>query len=147
MDTIVEPIAISSSSEPRTRTPAYASFDSNTDKLSHLLKFILRGVQNFHGDLETNIAPQIETQCIAISKLGRRQSAESHDQVIQQSAAIAHQMSDIMLRPIAQFTGGLLTIRQWIPVVLVTTVEAYLSACFKNATFYFNVIVRGKRFL
>ncbi len=50
MDTIVEPIAISSCSEPRTRTPAYASFDSNTDKLSHLLKFILRGVQNFPAD-------------------------------------------------------------------------------------------------
>lgn len=81
MQTIVEPIATSPSGEPKTRTPAYASFDHNTDKLSHLLKFITRGAQNFHDDLKTNIAPQIEMQCTAISKLGKRQGAESNNQV------------------------------------------------------------------
>lgn len=38
MDTVEEPIASSRIRESRTRTPAYASFDSNTDKLSHLFK-------------------------------------------------------------------------------------------------------------
>jgi hypothetical protein len=127
MDTITKPLATSASGGSKTRTPAYASFDHNTDKLSHLLKFITRGAQNFHDDLKTNIAPQIEMQCAAISKLGKRQGAEANNQVTQQCTEIAHQISDIVLKPLTQFTGGLLTIRQWIPVVLVTTVEAYLK--------------------
>jgi hypothetical protein len=47
MDTVEEPIASSHIGESRTRTPAYASFESNTDRLLHLFKFMSRGVKNF----------------------------------------------------------------------------------------------------
>jgi hypothetical protein len=45
MDRVEEPTVSSPSGESKAHTPAYASFDSSTNKLSHLLTFILRGIQ------------------------------------------------------------------------------------------------------
>ena len=141
MGAIEEFNASSPKGESKTRTPAYASFASNTDKLSHLLKFVLRGIQDFADELKTNIAPQIHELCTESVKLPRGQDKEvddeetdqgSHDmeQVLSGSrnrAEVVHQISDILIEPAAHFIDGLSTVRQWIPVILVTTVEAYLK--------------------
>jgi len=137
MDRVEEPNASSPSDESRARTPAYASFDSNNDKLKHLFRLILRGMQAFADELETKVDPEIE-------RLFRPQTKEASDQETDRGAHYAEQdlsdrgksaempgrvqrISDILLEPLEQFTGGLVTILQWIPVILVTTVEAYLK--------------------
>ncbi len=137
MDRVEEPNASSPSDESRARTPAYASFDSNTDKLQHLLRFILRGMRAFSDELETKVAPEIE-------RLFRPQTKEASDRETDRGAHYAEQdlsdqgksaempgrvqrISDILLEPLEQFTGGLVTILEWIPVILVTMVEAYLK--------------------
>jgi len=120
MDRVEEPTASSPSGEAKVRTPAYASFESSTDKLFHLLQFILRGLQDFSDEFKT-----------AIAQLGRPQGKEGSDQEARNSAEMmnerAQRLSDTLLKPIKQFTGGFLTVNEWIPVLLVTTVEAYLE--------------------
>ena len=120
MDRVEEPSASSPSGEAKARTPAYASFESSTDRLFHLLQFILRGLQDFSDELKTEIA-----------QLGRPQGKEASDQEARNSAEMmddrAQRISDTLLKPIKQFTDGFLTVREWIPALLVTTVEAYLE--------------------
>jgi hypothetical protein len=91
--------------------------------------------------MKTTVDPQIERLRVEIATLGGRQDKEANDQVTdreahegesapsapRQSGEIAREISDILTNPVKQFTGGLLTIHQWIPVILVTTVEAYLK--------------------
>jgi hypothetical protein len=110
MDRVEEPSAISPSGEAKARTPVYASFESSTDKLSHLMKFILRGIQRFSDELDTKLGPDAMNIVTEIAQVDRVQK-----------------ISDTLLEPLKQFTGGLLTAREWIPVLLVTTVEAYLK--------------------
>ena len=136
MGTLEEPSTSSSSDESRAHTPAYANFDSNTDKLKHLFSFILSGLQGFSDDWKINVAPEI-------ARLRKLPDKEANDQETKRGAHYAEQvlsdpgesaemaarvkkLSDI-LEPLNQFTGGLVTIYQWIPVILVTTVEAYLK--------------------
>jgi hypothetical protein len=138
MDRVEEPTASSPGGESRARTPAYASFSSNIDKLKHILSFLLRGALDFYEELDTKIAPEIE-------RLFRPQdSKEARDQETDRGAHDVEQdlpdqgkspempgrvqrISDILLEPLKQFTSGLATIRNWIPVLMVTTVEAYLK--------------------
>jgi len=137
MDRVEEPNASSPSDESRARTPAYASFESSTDKVVHLMQFILRGMRSFSDELETKVAPEIE-------RLFRPQDKEASDQETDRGAHYAEQdlsdrgksaempgrvqrISDILLEPFKQFMDGFLTVREWIPVLLVTTVEAYLK--------------------
>ena len=130
------------SGESRTRTPAYASFETNIEGLSHLFTFISRGGQHFVDEMKANVAPQIEGLCTEIARLGRPQDKEPNGQETdrgaheaeparsytrQRAEEIAKKLSDILGEPFKQFTGGLLTMLQWIPVMLVTTVEAYLK--------------------
>jgi len=130
------------SGESRTRTPAYASFETNIERLSHLFTFVSRGGQHFVDEMKANVAPQIERLCTEIARLGRLQAKEANGQETdrgaheaepalsdtrQRAEEIAKRLSDILGEPVKQFTGGLLTIHLWIPVILVTTVEAYLK--------------------
>jgi hypothetical protein len=124
MDTVEEPIASSPSGESRTRTPAYASFESNIERLSHLFTFISRGGQHFVDEMKANVAPQIERLCTEIARLGRPQDKEANGQETgrgahdaesalsdtrQRAEEIAKKLSDILEEPVKQFTGGLLT--------------------------------------
>ena len=59
MDRAEEPSVGSPSGESKPRTPAYASFDSSTDKLLHVFHAVLRGMQAFKDDFETKLAPEI----------------------------------------------------------------------------------------
>src|SRR5258706_3679598 len=143
MDTVEEPTVSSPSSESKARTPAYASFDSSTDKLLHLLAFISRGVQSYSDELKTKIAPEVTRIVKEIGQLSARQNEESIDHktdgvdCAEQNLSDARKNADIndriellsktWLNPSNQFTGGLLTVREWVPVLIVTTVEAYLE--------------------
>ena len=51
MDRAEEPSVGSPSGESKPRTPAYASFDSSTDKLLHVFHAVLRGMQALQGRL------------------------------------------------------------------------------------------------
>jgi hypothetical protein len=130
------------SGESRTRTPAFASFESNIERLSHLFRFISRGGQHFVDEMKANVAPQIERLCTEISRLGRPQHKEGNGQETdsvaheaepalsdtrQRAEEIGKKLSNILEEPVKQFTSGLLTIHLWIPVILVTIVEAYLK--------------------
>ena len=118
MDKVEEP-DISLQSESKARTPAYAIFDSNTDKLSHLFRFLIRGVDSFGDEIRSNIAE--------ISNLiNRKQDKEESNE---QTERITHIMGGVQkIKEIVEpLTGGLTTMQQWIPVMLVTSVEAYLK--------------------
>jgi hypothetical protein len=111
--------------ESKIRTPAYAGFDSNTDKILNLFKFKVRGLRNFYDEMKTLVEPQVEALCAQLAesrtedvRLGIRREA---------CDAIAHEFSEIVLKPLQQLNEGLLILNQWIPVLLVTTVEAYLK--------------------
>lgn len=125
MDIVEPPKSELPVGESRTRTPAYAGFDSNTDKLSNLFKFKVRGVQNFYDELKTTVEPRVEKLCAQLAesrtedvRLGIRREA---------CDAIANELSEIVLKPVQQLNEGLLILNQWIPVLLVTIVEAYLK--------------------
>ena len=131
MDRVEEPTGSSPSGESKAHTPAYASFDSSTDKLLHLLAFISYGIQGYFDELKTKVAPEAMRIAKEIAQVGKPQGEEASDQVARNSAEmrdnLLQRLSDTLLKPSNQFTGGLLTVREWIPVLLVTTVEAYLK--------------------
>jgi hypothetical protein len=66
-----------------------------------------------------------------IAQVGNPQGKEASDQEARNSVEVmddrGQRILNILLEPVKQFTGGLLTVREWIPVLLVTTVEAYLK--------------------
>ena len=121
-------------------TPAYASFDANMDKLTHLLGFIFRGVENFSHELKSSIKPKFAELCAEIATLGRNPETKQIDEVTdneaqanssaetkRRGAELSRQLSNVALEPLEEFASGFSTLRQWIPVILVTTVEAYLK--------------------
>jgi len=132
MNKTEEPNASSPSGESKARTPAYASFDSNTDKLLHLLQFIVSGVWGFRDELETKLVPEVMRVAKEIAQGGREEAsdqealnnAEMRDDRLQR---LSDTLSDALVKPFHQFTEGFLTAREWIPVLLVTTVEAFLK--------------------
>ena len=130
MDRAEEPDASSPSGEAKARTPAYVSFESSTDKLLQLLQFITRGTESFRDELETKLGPEVMSIATEIAQVRRPQGMEASDQEARNSAEMmddrVKRLSDT-LKPIKQFTDGFLTVREWIPVLLVTTVEAYLK--------------------
>jgi hypothetical protein len=131
MDRAEQPDASSLSGEAKARTPAYASFESSTDKLFHLLRFILRGTESFRDELETKLAPEAMSIATEIAQVGRPQGEEPSGQEARNSAEmmddLGKRISDTLVGPVKQFTAGWLTVREWIPVLLVTAVEAYLK--------------------
>jgi hypothetical protein len=134
MNITEEPNASLPSGESRARTPAYANFDANTDKVLHMLHFILDGIQGFKSKLETTVMSEVMGIAKEIARAGRSQGDEANDQEALNSAEkrddlkrLLDTLSDGLVKPFNQFTGGLLTAREWIPVLLVTTVEAYLE--------------------
>jgi hypothetical protein len=130
MDRVDQPIINSPSSESKIRTPAYANFDSNTDKLLHLLQFILTGVSGFKGEFETKFAPEVMRIAKEIAQIGRPHDKEVSDQDVTKGPErddLIQKLSDALVKPFQQFTDGFLTVREWIPVLMVTTVEAYLK--------------------
>src|SRR2546429_5063458 len=80
-----EPSATSPSGESRARTPVYASFDSSTDKLSHLLKFILRGIQGFSDELKTKLEPEVIRLGREVEHLGTPRGKEMSDREARRS--------------------------------------------------------------
>jgi hypothetical protein len=128
---VEEPNANSASGEPKAHTPAYASFDSSTDKLPHLLAFISHGSKAYLDEFETKVAPEAMRIAREIAQVGKPQDEGASDQVARNNAemrdTLLQRLSDTLLKPSNEFTGGLLTVREWIPVLLVNTVESYLE--------------------
>jgi hypothetical protein len=66
-----------------------------------------------------------------IAQVGKPQDEGASDQVARNNAemrdTLLQRLSDTLLKPSNEFTGGLLTVREWIPVLLVNTVESYLE--------------------
>ena len=127
MDRIVEePNASSPSGESKAHTPAYASFDSNTDKLSHVFGFMTRGIQGYVDEFKTKVAPEVMSIAREIAQVGKPQgqeasnSAEMRDNLLQR-------LLDTLRKPSDQFIGGFRTVYEWIPVLTVTIVETYLK--------------------
>src|SRR6266542_2782249 len=76
MNKTEEPNASSPSGESKARTPAYASFDSNTDKLLHLLQFIVSGVWGFRDELETKLVPEVMRVAKEIAQVGSKEASD-----------------------------------------------------------------------
>ena len=140
MENVKEPTVNLPSDESKQRTPAYANFDSSTDKLLHLMTFILRGLQDFREELETKLGPEVMRIATEIAQRDRLQGKEATNQETETGTPHTEQdlsnarksdrvqrISDTLLKPMKQFTEGFLTVREWIPVLLVTTVETYLE--------------------
>jgi len=125
MDRAEEPDPCSLS-EARARTPAYASFEASTDKLLHLLQFIFRGSQSFRDELETKLGPEVMNIATGVAQVGEPQDQEARNSVEKKDDRV-QRITDTLINPLNQFIGGLLTVREWVPVLLVTAVEAYLK--------------------
>lgn len=69
MDTVKDPDADLNTHNLKTRTPAYANFDVNTDKLSHLLDFVRRGTEHFVDELKNSVVPAIRLLSIELTDL------------------------------------------------------------------------------
>ena len=128
MDRAEEPSVGSPSGESKPRTPAYASFDSSTDKLLHVFHAVLRGMQAFKDDFETKLAPEITS---IATEIKQRLRVKASNQEPRDTAEMINnrvqRLSDTLLKPIEQFMDGFRTVLEWTPVLLVTTVEAYLE--------------------
>jgi len=89
-------------------TPAYHnSFGPNTHKLQHLVRFSLKAIENYTA--------QVNTLSTELADLPAPQAA----QVKKSVEEVAKQAKD--------FTGGVLAIREMMPVLFVAVVEAYLK--------------------
>jgi hypothetical protein len=104
------------------RTPAFATFDSNTDKLLHLLQFNVRGSKDFVDELQRVIEPKVTALCAEIE-----QSRSSSSLPASQPTEIAQRLSSDVVAPIHKFVNAWLTFNQWLPVMIVTIVETYLK--------------------
>jgi hypothetical protein len=92
-------------------TPAYENgFGPNTDKLSHLLGFIGKGVRSYSAAISEKLE-------VAKAKIGGGVDQQKGLVAILQEAA----------EQISQFAGGLQIIHGLMPVLMVTIVEAYLK--------------------
>jgi hypothetical protein len=81
-------------------------------------------------EFKTKVAPEAMRIAREIAQVGKPQDKEASDQVARSAEMmdnLLQRLSDTLLKPSNQFTGGLLTVREWLPVLLVTTVEAYLE--------------------
>jgi hypothetical protein len=104
------------------RTPAFATFDSNTDKLLHLLRFKVRGSKHFVEELQRVIEPKVTALCMEIA-----QPRSSSALPTSQPTEIAQRLSSDVVAPITKFVNASLTFYQWLPVIIVTIVETYLK--------------------
>lgn len=123
MRRVEEPNATSSGNESRPRTPAYATFDSNTDKLSHILILITRGVKGYFDEWKTNLSPEF----VSLGKTQDKEASNQENETDEYYKDRAQWEMDNLVKPVQQFTDGLTAIFHWIPVIMVTTVEAYLQ--------------------
>ena len=72
MDKVEEPTASSPSGQAR--TPAFAIFESSTDKLFALLQFILHGIRGFNDALEHKVTPEVMSIAEEIAQVGKAAS-------------------------------------------------------------------------
>lgn len=127
--------ADSDAQESKIRTPAYATFDLTTDKLLHLLTFVRRGSEHFVDELKNSIHPEITALYSNLTNLRaqspddtkREQLNKEESEVTLKRREIVEKIESVFIEPSQEFTEGLLAINQWLPVILVTIVEAYLK--------------------
>src|ERR1044072_1217044 len=128
----------SNADEAKTRSPAYAAFHTNIDKLSDLLAFAHLGMVNFMDQLMVSVHQDIDllSELASVRQSGGADVVE-HDQVTEtqeskltSTTSRKHEIVERIKTSVAglsEFTNGLLEVLRWIPVILVTTVEAYLK--------------------
>jgi hypothetical protein len=110
-------------SKSKPHTPAYASFETNTDKLHYFLSFGTRAVQSLVDELRDKLSPDITA---SLNELRDKATSDRDVETGEKSNDLIVRIVDRVKRFVEQFTGGYAATRQWLPVMLVTIVEAYL---------------------
>jgi hypothetical protein len=138
------------SDETKARTPAYANFDSSTDKILYVFHVVVHGALIFKDDFETKATKlrekidDFETKLTKLREIISRRTNEAKEvgnlpgkeaskQEIRDTQTLElvnslQRLLDILIKPGSQeFKDGLQTILGWIPVLTVSSVEAYLE--------------------
>ena len=98
------------------RTPAYGNFDINTAKLHHLLLFMGAGEKGF----ELEVFEDLKHVRARIASIRRGIGDDVHAVGDLRSAV------DSVIERINAHYSGRKVVMEWLPVMMVTTVEAYL---------------------
>jgi hypothetical protein len=94
-----------------------------------------RGTEHFVDELKNSIDPEITALCKNLTSLralspndtNREQLNKEESEVALERGKIVESIKNVFTKPAHEFTEGLLVINQWLPVILVTIVEAYLK--------------------
>jgi hypothetical protein len=86
-------------------------------------------------ELKNSIDPEMTALCTNLTNLRAQSSDDTKPEQLTQEESevtlkrreIVERMKSVLIEPAHEFTEGLLTINQWVPVILVTIVEAYLK--------------------
>jgi hypothetical protein len=110
-------------------TPAYASFDFNTDRLLHFIQFMGRGFQGIRQEATLSKTKSI---LFTPNDLEQELNAEETSSEAKKVKLTAEQVAEIKQEILeygekwdAHLSGFSVGV-QWIPVLIVTIVEAYL---------------------
>jgi hypothetical protein len=101
------------------RTPAYGNFDINTDKLHHLLLFMGVGEKGF----EREVFEDLKNVRARIASIRRGIGDDVH--AVIPSGDLRPALDSVIERINAHYSGRKVVV-EWLPVMMVTTVEAYL---------------------
>lgn len=119
---MIEPIdADSTTSVPR--TPAYTNFDLNTDRLTHFIAFIGRGVPGISKEADFS---KINSILSTISNQKQESNIEERVAEVKQGIAEVNQEILAYAGKLDAYNSGLNVGLEWISVLMVTIVESYL---------------------
>lgn len=109
-------------------TPAYAGFDFNTDRLSHYLEFMVRGIKGISKEINFSKVENILFAANALKKESDEENTVSEKNVkliTEQQTQLRQEIADYNKRISANSSGFSVGL-EWMPVLVVTIVEAYL---------------------
>jgi hypothetical protein len=113
----------SSPTSSKPRTPAYTIFDSNTDKLLHLLTFVGGGVKGMSKNITDVLRKDVDRLEEGITQI----ECKVDDTNVKVSNLVESFFSQCQVQEqVVALTSSVMTIIDWMPVMIVTTVEAYL---------------------
>ncbi|MBW4421775.1 MAG: hypothetical protein KME13_21575 [Myxacorys californica WJT36-NPBG1] len=109
-------------------TPAYASFDFNTDKLKHFIQFMGRGFQGISQEAtlsKTRSFYSAPNDLLELNAEELSSRAKKINLTLDQLTEIDQEISDYAEKWNAHISGFNVGV-EWMPVLIVTIVEAYL---------------------
>ena len=101
------------------RTPAYGNFGINTDKFHHLLLFMGAGQKGFEGE----VFEDLKNVRARIASIRRGRGDDVH--AVIPLGDLPSAVDSVIERMNAHYSGRKV-VMEWLPVMMVTTVEAYL---------------------